>query len=103
MTSDMRMSRRSALKAGAALAAGTAAGDGFSGRIEDLAADRSGLRGTGGGNRSRPSIPPGRGEVSANSFSQTAMWASASMPRMISPNRATHSQIRGIGAPWISP
>ncbi len=31
MTSDMRMSRRSALKAGAALAAGTAAGDGLSG------------------------------------------------------------------------
>ena len=31
MTSDMRMSRRSALKAGAALAAGTAAADGFSG------------------------------------------------------------------------
>src|ERR1700722_14343835 len=30
MTSDMRMSRRSALKAGAALAAGTAAGNGFS-------------------------------------------------------------------------
>ena len=31
MTSDMRMSRRSALKAGAVLAAGTAAGDGISG------------------------------------------------------------------------
>src|SRR6202451_3031459 len=31
MTNDMRMSRRSALKAGVALAAGTAAGDGFSG------------------------------------------------------------------------
>jgi hypothetical protein len=31
MTSDMRMSRRSALKAGAALAAGTAAGEGISG------------------------------------------------------------------------
>jgi len=31
MTNDMRMSRRSALKAGAALAAGTAAADGFSG------------------------------------------------------------------------
>jgi hypothetical protein len=31
MTNDMRMPRRSALKAGAALAAGTAAGDGFFG------------------------------------------------------------------------
>jgi 5-methylthioadenosine/S-adenosylhomocysteine deaminase len=38
MTSDMRVSRRGALKAGAVLAAGTAAGDGFSGpaRADDV-------------------------------------------------------------------
>ena len=60
-------------------------------------------RGTGGGKPSRPSMAPGRGEVSANSFSQTATFASASMPQTISPNRLTHSQIRGIGAPWTSP
>ena len=42
-------------------------------------------------------------EVNANSLAHTASWASASMPQMISPKRLTHSQVRGIGAPWISP
>jgi hypothetical protein len=60
-------------------------------------------RGTGGGRPSRPSIAPGRGEVKANSFSHTATSSSATMPRTISPKRATHWQIRGIGAPWIWP
>src|SRR5262249_19086737 len=49
------------------------------------------------------SMPPGRGEVSANSFSHTATFANASISQTIAPKRLTHSQIRGIGAPWISP
>ena len=60
-------------------------------------------RGTGRICPSRPSMAPGRGEVSANSRSHTASCASASMPRTTSPSRATHSQIAGIGEPWISP
>ena len=61
------------------------------------------LRGIGGGRPSCPEIPPERGEVNANSLAQTASCASASMPQMISPNRLTHSQMRGIGALWTSP
>src|SRR4051812_16940023 len=60
-------------------------------------------RGTGRIWPSLPSIAPGLGEVSANSLSQTASCASASMPWINSAKRATHSQIRGIGEPWISP
>jgi hypothetical protein len=71
--------------------------------IAAMTAVRS-ARGTGRIWPSRPSMAPGRGEViSANSRSHTASCASASMPRTISPNRATHSQIRAAGAPWISP
>ena len=60
-------------------------------------------RGSGGGCPSRPPMSPGRGDVSANSFSHTATLAVASMPRMTSPKRATHSQIAFCGEPWIGP
>jgi hypothetical protein len=63
---------------------------------------RSG-REIGAGMSGRPSIAPGRGEVSANSLSHTTVAASASMPRTNSPNFATHSQMRGIGLLWIRP
>ena len=60
-------------------------------------------RGKGAGRPSCPPIHPGRGEVSAKSFSHTSICARASIPRIISPNCSTRRQISGCGPPWISP
>jgi hypothetical protein len=51
--------------------------------------------------RRQPVVP--RDPTGTRRGERKQLCASASMPRMISPKRLTHSQMRGIGAAWISP
>jgi hypothetical protein len=61
------------------------------------------LRGNGAGMRSETPMPPGRGEVSENTFCQISVWPSGSMPAITSAKARTGSQICFCGPPAISP